>query len=304
MDRARDAVDARRLAALASLLGTAITDIEDATRPWAKTRSLVVRLADDRTVVAQWPPDAEGFGRRVRLALQLPKLAPGVPLPVYVASDTAPGGRVIVTRFVAGTSGGDLLATGAAARMLAAAMGRLSVRLALVPSRGLRLPSRWADPERLVRDGERWLSRSADVIAPESADRLREALAAAPRLLRHDRPVFAHGDLAPVNVVLERGRIVAVLDFERARVAHPLFDAAWWRWIVRYHHPERWGTAWPAFASAAGIDTGDRVTTSRLDLLGALQCLEEIDAAPRRQRPIRLEWARRVDAILSWSDGA
>ena len=254
-------------------------------------------------MVAQWPPHGVGSGRRVRLARELPRLAPDVPVPALVASDSGPGDGVVVTLFVPGTPGGDLLATDASALELAAAMGGLSRRLARVPPRGLRLPARWADPERLVRDGERWLARAADVIDAGTADRMREALARAP-LLRHDRPVFAHGDLAPVNVILEQGRIVAVLDFERARVAHPLFDAAWWRWIVRYHHPERWAAAWPVFAEAAGIDTGDPVTTARLDLLGALQCLEEIDGTPRRERLTRLEWARRVDAILSWSEGS
>lgn len=304
MDRAPRVADAARLAGLARLLGTAITGVDDATRPWATTRSLVVRLADGRTAVAQWPPNVDGFGRRVRLAATLPRLAPDIPVPALIASDSGPGGRVVVTRFVPGTSGGDLLATDASALELAAAMGRLSRRLAQVPARGLRLPARWTDPERLVRDGERWLARSADVIDIGTADRMRGALAGAAHLLRQDRPVFAHGDLAPVNVILEQGRIVAVLDFERARVAHPLFDAAWWRWIVRYHHPERWAAAWPAFAAAAGIDTGDPLATARLDLLGALQCLEEIEGTPRRRHGTRLEWARRVAAILSWSHGS
>ncbi len=42
-------------------------------------------------------------------------------------------------------------------------------------------------------------------------------------------PVFAHGDLAPVNVLVDHGRVVAVVDFERARMAHPPFEATWLR---------------------------------------------------------------------------
>ena len=74
-----------------------------------------------------------------------------------------------------------------------------------------------------------------------------------PEAFEGTRPVFAHGDLAPVNVVMDGGAgpgvVVALLDLERARLAHPLFDAAWWSWVVRYHHPSRSPAAGHAFLS-------------------------------------------------------
>jgi aminoglycoside phosphotransferase (APT) family kinase protein len=110
-------------------------------------------------------------------------------------------------------------------------------------------------------------------------------------------PVFAHGDLAPVNLVLRDGRVAAILDLERARLAHPLYDAAWWTWIVRHHHPERGASALGAFREAAGIGT-DQATCRSLALLGALACLEVLAGLPRRDAGARREWARRVVGAL------
>ena len=58
-------------------------------------------------------------------------------------------------------------------------------------------------------------------------------------------------------------RVVGLLDVDYARVADPLYDPAWWGWVVRYHHPERWIVAWPVLLRAAGI-TVDRDTLARV----------------------------------------
>ena len=34
-------------------------------------------------------------------------------------------------------------------------------------------------------------------------------------------------------------------------------DVAWWGWVVRHHHPDAWGAAWPTFRAAAGVPPGD-----------------------------------------------
>src|SRR5439155_1833533 len=46
----------------------------------------------------------------------------------------------------------------------------------------------------------------------------------------------------------------ALVARELAGRADPLFDAAWFRWIVSYHHPTAGGSVWAAFGSAARID--------------------------------------------------
>ena len=108
------------------------------------------------------------------------------------------------------------------------------------------------------------------------------------------------GDFAPVNVILRDGDPVALLDLERARLAHPLFDAAWWRWILRHHHPERWAAAGPAFLFAAGLDDGPR-TAARLDLMAALQCLEMLHRSPARPAAARRAWRARLLSVLAWA---
>lgn len=49
--------------------------------------------------------------------------------------------------------------------------------------------------------------------------------------------VWVHGDLCPVNVVVDEGLVTAALDWEDARVDDPLVDLVWTEWLVRTHHP-------------------------------------------------------------------
>ena len=69
--------------------------------------------------------------------------------------------------------------------------------------------------------------------------------------------------------------MVGLLDLEFARIADPLFDAAWWGWVVRYHHPARWLHAWPQLLAAAGI-ADDKETAARIRVIQRLRCLEMI----------------------------
>lgn len=49
--------------------------------------------------------------------------------------------------------------------------------------------------------------------------------------------VIVHGDFGPQNVLIEDGRISALLDWEFAHVGRPIEDLAWAEWILRMHHP-------------------------------------------------------------------
>lgn len=88
---------------------------------------------------------------------------------------------------------------------------------------------------------------------------------------------FAHGDFAPINVIVDAdGAIVALLDFEHAGPGPGLLDVAWWGWVVRHHHPKAWEAAWPVFLAGAGLECGP--VEVGLHAL-ALQALEDRAAA-------------------------
>lgn len=283
-----------------ALVGATPIEIADVVAPWgSSTRTQVVTLAGGERVVLQRGSRWRGMRRRVRLARLLPARAPWIPWAELLSGDASGLSAYLVTAFAPGVQGGEMLWHDREAAALATHMGQLVPALARVPTAGLRLSSLWGSPERLVASAARWLARSEPILGPEAAAAVGPMVAAVPRRLGAHRPVFAHGDFAPVNVILRDGAIVALLDLERARLAHPLFDAAWWRLMVRCHHPDRWPAAGPAFFSAAGLGTGRRVI-EQLDLLAVLQCLEMIGSSHRRSPATRAAWAGRLRTVLEW----
>jgi aminoglycoside phosphotransferase (APT) family kinase protein len=218
-----------------------------------------------------------------------------------VAAETnpPPGSQpFLVARRVAGISGRELLSDDEGAARLGAAMGRLLPGIAAVPAAGLRLSRTWADAGRLVAAATRWLAGAAPVLAPAEVGRLRGWIDRLPERYEDVRPVFAHGDFVPVNVLMRGGsagveaEVAALLDLERARIAHPLYDAARWWAVVGYHHPDRLEVASRAFSATAGLVLDPRARAD-LAVLGALQLLEEISRAggtgtlPRRTGMLR-----------------
>ncbi len=277
----------------ARFVGPTAGRVADLTLPWANTtRTVLVRAAGGKLLVVQWGADRAAIARRIRLARTLARVAPALPVPPVVAGDASAKVPWLATPYVPGTPGRDLLRGDAEAARLGAAVGGLARALRSVPPTGLLLPRRWAEPVRLQTAARDWLARARDALGADLADRLGHRIEAIPAVLDAP-PVFAHGDLAPVNVVLRGGEVVALLDLERARLAHPLYDAAWWTWVIRVHHPERAASAGDRFLEAAGLGP-DRETLDRLALLAALQCLEMLAARPRGADPVRREWARRV----------
>ncbi len=278
----------------ARFVGSGAARIDDLTLPWSDaTRTvLVTPSGGGDPLVVQWGGDGAGIARRIRLARDLARLAPALPVPPVLGGDPRAGIPWLVTQYVPGTPGRALLGTDAEAERLGTAVGNLARALHTVPPAGLRLPRRWADPDRLQAAARGWLARGRDILGADLAGRLGRRIGAIPGALGA-APVFVHGDLAPVNVLLRDGTVVALLDLERARLAHPLYDAAWWTWVIRVHHPERAGSAGDRFLEAAGVGR-DRETLERLALLAALQCLEMMAARPRGADPARREWARRV----------
>ena len=305
---APSAVDPDRLEWLAAALGTTVEIVGERTHPWASaTRTLIVATAEGERLVLQTMRDPLGkarmdvarmdVARRARIARLLPALAPWLPIPEVVAVDPSGPNPALVTRFVEGRAGNELFATNAEAGRLGALLGGLILDLRLVPLHGLHLPGPWTQPERLQSAARRWAGAIRRQLTADEARTVGRLIEAAPAVL-FDRPVvFVHGDPSPVNVLVRGRRIVAVLDLERARVGPALFDAAWVRWVVRHHHPNRWPAFDRQFRAAAGIDSSPG-TEHTLELLGALQCLEGFARQPAARASERSDWARRLKEIL------
>src|SRR5262245_60225405 len=116
----------------------------------------------------------------------------------------------------------------------------------------------------------------------------------------NEQPTINDTQYAIRNTQSTRLYVVGLLDVDYARVADPLFDAAWWGWVVRYHHPEYWVVAWPELLRAAGI-TLDQDTLGRVRVLQRLRCLEAVDDARRAGVDAAAMWARRLNETLAWA---
>ena len=171
--------------------------------------------------------------------------------------------------------------------------------LAAVPpaALGRSLPRTWADPGRLAAAAAGWLREAGAFLDQAATEAVRAGLDRIPALLAAP-PVVAHGDLAPVNLLVDGERLAGILDLERLRLAPPLFDAAWFRLLVRHHHPERWPDAGPPLLAALGL-SDDAATAAKLDDLAVLACLERLAELPRRS-PGRLAWAVLAREHLAW----
>ena len=96
----------------------------------------------------------------------------------------------------------------------------------------------------------------------------------------------------PLGRPRSSSHLAALIDFEYARVADPLFDAATFGWLTFQFHPARAEAAWAAFAEAAEIaaatdEAGLRATLGRLRLL---RILELVEVAGRRGPAMRDRW--------------
>jgi len=288
---------------LSHLLG--LTVVAATTPPHGlSNRTDVVTTADGRRLVVQRLRGAATAQHRVALARALPGVlgAVGVPVPAVLLADAHSRPPFVASEFAAGRPGILALQDPAEAVALGTEMGRLSARVRLAPTGELRLPSTWADPTRLAAVASRWLSRAARSLDGGVAAELAATIGRLPGLFDGRPAVLAHGDWAPVNVLVADGGVVAVVDWETARLADPLFDLAWWGAIVRAFHPDAWVRSWPALLEAAGVEP-DRATTERLRTLGTLRMLEALASAGVAGEPTAAAaWARRVADRIS-TDG-
>ena len=280
---------------LARILGSTVAEIADLTTPWnSGTSTSLVSIDGGEPVILQWTADRASMARRLLIGWSLPGLAPGLPLGAVLAGDEGGPIPYVVSRYVPGRPGTALLADEVAGEQLGRAIGEIVPELGRVPFDSLGLPATWGTASALQGAAERWQAGAAAALDARLAAAIDQAIDQLAAVFAGQPPVFAHGDLAPTNVVVREGHVVALLDFERARIAHPLFDAAWFRLIVRFHHPDQWARLGPAFMAAAGVATTSD-TTSVLDVLAMLQCLEML------QRTGRSGWVERLAVVVDWS---
>jgi hypothetical protein len=81
-----------------------------------------------------------------------------------------------------------------------------------------------------------------------------------------------------------------------ARLGDPLLDAAWFAWIVRFHHPGAFADAWAGFSIEAGLDDTPPTVAELLGVLPIVRILELLDAAAGK--PARADWLTQLRASL------
>jgi aminoglycoside phosphotransferase (APT) family kinase protein len=288
-----------------------------------ENRTVIATLDDGQRLVIQRITNRARASQKLHLARVLPErlAAAGLRSPQLLAGDAVAEPPYAVREYLPGDPAANLMGTLAGAIMVARAMGALLPRLALTETAGAGLGEEWASPASLASHAQRMLARRRPLLGDAAGAALEATIAElAPRFA--DRPaVFAHGDFCPVNALLGDGGwemgdgknhslspiphppgVVGLLDLEFARLADPLFDAAWWGWVVRYHHAERWVRAWPQLLAAAGIPD-DQATAARVGIIQRLRCLEMIDdSALARNDPALEMWLGRLRATLEWRE--
>jgi len=307
--------------ALSAIIGARVAAAEPC-RWGFENRTVIATLEDGRRLVVQRINSRAWADHKLHLARVLPNrlAAVGVRAPHQLSADAAADPPYAVREYLPGESAASLMGTVAGAIQVARAMGALLPQLALVETADAGLNDTWASPASLTHQAQQQLDRCRSLLDAPAGTAL-EATIAEVAARFADRPAaFAHGDFCPVNALVEMGdgelvinvapptpisylpspRIIGLLDLEFARIADPLFDAAWWGWVVRYHHPERWLHAWPQLLAAAGIVDNDE-TAARIRVIQRLRCLEMIDyCATTRTRDVAAMWVERLGVTLGW----
>jgi aminoglycoside phosphotransferase (APT) family kinase protein len=251
------------------LLARPVTDASRAAWGFTNRTDMVTLESGERVVVQRYGRRDDAEHRlRIMRALQAPAAAAGIAIPHvreadldagWVMFDLLPG--VVVPADGAARPG----ALGFPA--MARAMGELLARFRALPVEGL--DDLWACPERLVGAARRWA-----VAFPETARTIDEV----PDLFAGRPVVLAHGDFAPVNVLIEDNEITGLLDFESVRSADPLFDVAWWAWSVSFAGAAALAAGWRPFLEGAGIDPAEPDLDRRVRALQILRMLELLAA--------------------------
>jgi aminoglycoside phosphotransferase (APT) family kinase protein len=289
---------------LTALVGVPVIGAERPAWGFANLTTIATLLDGRRWVVQELQDPIAGRAVVARARLLAERLNKGgVPVPEVVIADAAR--PLLVTAFVGGQLGPTFFGTDREAAALGSLMGAAQRRIATIDVSGLRLPTTWALPDRLAAVSRLRLERVAGRLDHRTVGIVQDAIDEHASSAPSGRAVFAHGDFAPANVIVSGGRLAAVIDFEYARVADPLFDAATFGWLTFQFHPARAEATWAAFAEAAGIagadEAGLRATLGRLRLL---RILELVEVAGRRGPAMRDRWLSLLTADAAAGHGS
>ncbi|HEU5089056.1 MAG TPA: phosphotransferase, partial [Roseiflexaceae bacterium] len=196
---------------------------------WGFTHETWLLGTPSRSVILQLPHPSTDVGAMITSASYVPGLFARqglrVPRLLHAAHDHDP--PFLLREYIAGQPGVQWLGDPADARRLAQAMGRVLRRLASLPAAEAALPRVWAAPQTLAEQARRWLRECAPFLNSQVVGSLQLAI----ELLagqEETAAVVAHGDFCPVNVIVNGDDVAGLIDIEAARLAGPLFDAAWW----------------------------------------------------------------------------
>ena len=90
-------------------------------------------------------------------------------------------------------------------------------------------------------------------------------------LLRAARCALAHGDFSPTNILVDEGRVTAVLDWESAKAGPAAFDFGWWDWFeAAFDVPFTCDELVTAYAMNRSVDLDELKQMRRLVVLRIL----------------------------------
>jgi aminoglycoside phosphotransferase (APT) family kinase protein len=282
-------------------LARPVAEVTQAVWGFQNRTDLVTLGSGERVVVQRYRrrQDAD-YRLRVMRALWRPAAEAGIAIPRVREADLDADPAWVILDVLPGVpvpEAGDAGLEGPRFPTIARAMGELLVGFRRLPTAGLDLDDRWADPGRLAAEAGHWVQQLTWLAAAERAA-LAGLLDRLPALFANRPVVLAHGDFAPVNVLTDGTSLTGLVDFESVRLADPLFDVAWWAWAVSFASPAVLESAWPPFLQGAGVDATDPELPVRVRTLQVLRMLELLAGEASLAPEVRRIVADRLRAML------
>jgi aminoglycoside phosphotransferase (APT) family kinase protein len=251
----------------------------------------IVHGKDGRASVIQRRVDgSDPMSAGMRAVRDLVRAA-GLPVPEPIRVVRVEGDVIVVLPYVDGVVAADLLGSDRGATVVGRRCGEIGARLGPVNPAAVPVSGTWASGADLRSVTIARMDRLATALPVVTRRRLFIALERAAHEADAVAPRLVHGDLVPVNILLRDDRLEAVLDLDRMQLAHPLYDAAWFAWVMTFYHPDVAGGAFQAFARAAGLAVR---SVADLTWMWPLQLLERLDEA--QNEPERTMWLARLAA--------
>lgn len=252
-----------------------VQGIAERTSFWSKgTRTFRVDLARLGRVAVQVgrPEHRQRIQRRVSASRFLVAAAPQLRVPEVITDGTDAAMPFVVTRWVQGRPLSSLLGTPAGSMRIAVRLHAVLGELSRLPAAPADLPTAWADPDGLRQAAVEWLDRVASRLDAGTLRAVSDCVERTTALDFASRG-FAHGDVVPMNVLIDQRGVVTILDFEDARVAPASFDRAMAWTTLALHHPEA-AIALASLTANPQAEPSSRVDLDGLAVTGCLQRLE------------------------------